>query len=79
MSYVQRVLDQIKAKDPEQTLFIQAATEILESLEPVMEAHPEYEENHILERFVEPERVIMFRVPWIDDNGVAQVNRGYRV
>ena len=79
MSYVQRVLDQIKAKGPEQTLFIQAATEILESLEPVMEAHPEYEENHILERFVEPERVIMFRVPWIDDNGVAQVNRGYRV
>jgi glutamate dehydrogenase (NADP+) len=79
VSYVQDVLDQIKAKDPEQTLFIQAATEILESLEPVMEAHPEYQENHILERFVEPERVIMFRVPWIDDEGVAQVNRGYRI
>ena len=79
MSYVQDVLEMVKAKDPEQTLFIQAATEILETLEPVMEAHPEYEANHILERFVEPERVIMFRVPWIDDAGVAQVNRGYRV
>lgn len=79
MSYVQDVLEMVKAKDPEQTLFIQAATEILETLEPVMEAHPEYQENHILERFVEPERVIMFRVPWIDDAGVAQVNRGYRV
>ncbi len=79
MSYVQDVLEMVKAKDPEQTLFIQAATEILETLEPVLEAHPEYEENHILERFVEPERVIIFRVPWIDDAGVAQVNRGYRV
>ena len=79
MSYVQDVLEMVKAKDPEQTLFIQAATEILETLEPVMEAHPEYQENHILERFVEPERVIIFRVPCIDDAGVAQVNRGYRV
>ena len=79
MSYVQDVLEMVKAKDPEQTLFIQAATEILETLEPVMEAHPEYQENHILERFVEPERVIILRVPWIDDAGVAQVNRGYRV
>ncbi len=79
MSYVQDVLKMVKAKDPEQTLFIQAATEILETLEPVMDAHPEYQENHILERFVEPERVIIFRVPWIDDAGVAQVNRGYRV
>ena len=79
MSYVQDVLEMVKAKDPEQILFIQAATEILETLEPVMEAHPEYQENHILERFVEPERVIIFRVPWIDDAGVAQVNRGYRV
>ena len=79
MSYVQDVLEMVKAKDPEQTLFIQAATEILETLEPVMEAHPEYQENHIRERFVEPERVIIFRVPWIDDAGVAQVNRGYRV
>ena len=79
MSYVQDVLEMVKAKDPEQTLFIQAATEILETLEPVMKAHPEYQENHILERFVEPERVIIFRVPWIDDAGVAQVNRGYRI
>ena len=79
MSYVQDVLEMVKAKDPEQTLFIQAATEFLETLEPVREAHPEYQENHILERFVEPERVIIFRVPWIDDAGVAQVNRGYRV
>ena len=79
MSYVQDVLEMVKAKDPEQTLFLQAVTEVLGTLEPVLEAHPEYEANHILERLVEPERVIMFRVPWIDDAGVAQVNRGFRV
>lgn len=79
MSYVERVIEQVKAKDPNQPEFIQAVTEVLESLEPVIEAHPEYEEAGLLERIVEPERVVMFRVPWVDDNGKAQVNRGFRV
>ena len=79
MTYAERVLEELKAKDPEQTLFLQAATEVLNTLQPVLDAHPEYEENQILERLVEPERVIMFRVPWIDDQGKAQVNRGFRV
>ncbi len=79
MSYAERILDEVKAKNADQPEFIQAATEILSTLGPALDAHPEYEENAILERLVEPERVIMFRVPWIDDNGKAQVNRGFRV
>ena len=79
MSYVDNVIEQVKAKNAEQPEFIQAVTEVLQSLEPVIEAHPEYEEAALLERIVEPERVIMFRVPWVDDNGKVQVNRGYRV
>ena len=79
MSYTQRVIDQVKAKDPDQPEFIQAVTEVLTSLEPVIAAHPEYEEAALLERIVEPERVIMFRVPGVDDNGNVQVNRGFRV
>ncbi len=69
MSYVENVIEQVKTKNAEQTEFIQAVTEVLESLEPVLEAHPEYEAAGILERIVEPERVIMFRVPWVDDEG----------
>jgi glutamate dehydrogenase (NADP+) len=79
MGYVDRVLEQVKAKDGEQAEFIQAVTEVLQSLEPVIEAHPEYEEAALLERLVEPERVIVFRVPWVDDAGNVQVNRGFRV
>ena len=79
MSYVDNVIEQVKAKNAEQPEFIQAVTEVLQSLEPVIEAHPEYEEAALLERIVEPERVIMFRVPWVDDNGKVQVNRGFRV
>ena len=79
MSYVDNVIEQVKAKNAEQPEFIQAVTEVLQSLEPVIEAHPEYEEAALLERIVEPERVIMFRVPWVDDNGKIQVNRGFRV
>ena len=79
MSYVDNVIEQVKAKNAEQPEFIQAVTEVLQSLEPVIEAHPEYEQAALLERIVEPERVIMFRVPWVDDNGKVQVNRGYRV
>ena len=79
MSYVSTVIEQVKAKNPNEPEFIQAVTEVLESLEPVFEAHPEYEQAALLERLVEPERVIMFRVPWVDDEGKVQVNRGYRV
>ncbi|MBE7094137.1 MAG: NADP-specific glutamate dehydrogenase [Clostridiales bacterium] len=79
MSYVQRVLDELKAKNPGEKEFHQAATEILLTLEPVINAHPEYEAAALLERFTEPERTILFRVPWMDDNGKVHVNKGYRV
>ncbi|MEC4272603.1 NADP-specific glutamate dehydrogenase [Adlercreutzia sp. R25] len=79
MSYVANVIEEVKAKNAEQPEFIQAVTEVLQSLEPVIEAHPEYEQAALLERIVEPERVIMFRVPWVDDSGKVQVNRGFRV
>ena len=79
MSYVSEQLEKLKAKNPNEPEFIQAATEVLESLEPVFEKNPQYEQAGILERITEPERVIMFRVPWVDDNGKVQVNRGFRV
>ncbi len=79
MSYVQNVLDQLIKKNPDQPEFIQAATEVLNSLALVIERNPQYQEASLLERIVEPERQIMFRVPWVDDNGKVQVNRGYRV
>ena len=79
MSYTEKVLAELKQRYPEQTEFLQAATEILGTIQPALDAHPEYEEASLLERFVEPERVIMFRVPWVDDEGKVQVNRGYRV
>ena len=79
MTYAQRVIEQVKAKDPNQPEFIQAVTEVLASLEPVLAAHPEYQDAALLERMVEPERVIQFRVPWVDDRGKVQVNRGYRI
>jgi glutamate dehydrogenase (NADP+) len=79
MSYADRVIETVKEKDPNQPEFIQAVTEVLESLKPVIDAHPEYERLGLLERIVEPERIIMFRVPWIDDQEKVRVNRGYRV
>ena len=79
MTYLEKVLEELKAKNPGQDEFIQATTEVLLSLAPVIEQHPEYEKAALLERLVEPERQIMFRVPWVDDNGDVQVNRGYRV
>ncbi len=79
MSYVDSVIEQVKAKNANEPEFIQAVTEVLTSLKPVIEAHPEYENAGLLERIVEPERVIMFRVPWVDDEGKVQVNRGFRV
>lgn len=77
--YVESVLKDVKAKNPNEPEFIQAVEEVLLTLDPVLEATPAYEKNAILERMVEPERVIMFRVPWVDDKGVVRVNRGYRV
>ena len=79
MKYVDRVLEELKAKNPGEPEFHQAATEILHGIEPVIAKHPEYEAAALLERFVEPERIIMFRVPWTDDKGGVHVNRGYRV
>lgn len=77
--YVATVLKDLKARYPWEAEFLQAAEEILESLGPVMEKEPKYQANKILERLVEPERTICFRVPWIDDKGEYQINRGYRV
>ena len=77
--YCKRVYEQILARDPDQKEFHQAVYEVLEGLEPMVERRPELEKNGILERFVEPERVVTFRVPWTDDAGKVHVNRGYRV
>lgn len=79
MSYVNDVLNSVIKKNPGEPEFIQAATEVLTTLEPVIESNPAYQKNAILERLVEPERQIMFRVPWVDDKGNVQVNRGFRV
>ncbi len=79
MSYVKEVLDSVIRRNPGEKEFHQAATEVLESLELVVDKHPEYRQNAILERITEPDRQIMFRVPWIDDKGVPHVNRGFRV
>ena len=78
-AYVKSVFDQVKAKNANEPEFLQAVEEVLETLEPVVEQMPEIEKNAILERIVEPERVIMFRVPWTDDAGKIHINRGYRV
>jgi glutamate dehydrogenase (NADP+) len=79
MSHIEDVLKVIKARDPNQPEFFQAAEEVLESLGPVMEAHPEFVEAKLLERIVEPERLFQFRVPWTDDDGNVHVNRGFRI
>ncbi|MDE7295944.1 MAG: NADP-specific glutamate dehydrogenase [Clostridia bacterium] len=79
MEYVERVLADLKAKNPNEPEFHQAATEILNGLKPVVAKHPEYEKAALLERFVEPERAVLFRVPWVDDNGTVHINKGYRV
>ena len=80
MSYVDEVLELVKKKNASEPEFIQAVTEVLNSLRPVVEANEElYRKNAILERITEPDRQIMFRVPWVDDKGQVQVNRGFRV
>lgn len=77
--YIKRVIEDVIARNPGETEFHQTVTEVLSSLEPVIEKHPEYEKTALLERLVEPERQIMFRVPWVDDAGKVHVNKGYRV
>ncbi len=79
MSYVSEQLEKVIEKNPAQPEFVQAVKEVLESLEPVIEANPQYQAAGILERITEPERQLMFRVPWVDDNGKVQVNRGFRI
>ncbi len=77
--YVRRVIENTTEKNQHQPEFLQSVTEVLNSIEPVIEAHPEYEKAALLERLIEPERQIMFRVVWTDDAGEIQVNRGYRI
>ena len=78
-AYLQGLYERVAQKDPDQAEFLQAVREVLESLEPVAEQRPDLVEAGVFERIVEPERVLMFRVPWVDDNGKVQVNRGFRV
>lgn len=78
-AYIERVIADVKKKNAGEPEFCQTVEEVLSSLSPLIDAHPEYEKNAILERMVEPERTIMFRIPWEDDKGVLHVNRGYRV
>ncbi|KRU17596.1 MULTISPECIES: NADP-specific glutamate dehydrogenase [Bacillus] len=78
-SYIDRVLEEVEKRNPGEEEFQQAVREILESLVPVFAKHPEYEKQGILERLIEPERLVVFRVPWVDDEGKVQVNRGFRV
>ncbi len=77
--YIEKILRDVKIKNPNEPEFHQAVQEVLESLEIVLQRHPEYRSLKILERMVEPERVIMFRVPWMDDQGEIQINRGFRI
>ena len=79
MEYLQDVLEKLKTKNNGEPEFLQAAYEVLTTLKPVIEKHPEFKQSALLERITEPERLISFRVSWIDDNGQVQVNRGYRV
>ena len=78
-SYAEKVLAQVKANNPGEPEFHQAVTEVLESLKVVVDNDPVYEQTGLLERLVEPERVLMFRVPWVDDEGRVRINKGYRV
>ncbi|MDM5321906.1 NADP-specific glutamate dehydrogenase [Bacillus altitudinis] len=78
-SYIDRVLEEVEKRNPGEEEFYQAVREILDSLVPVFAKHPEYEKQGILERLIEPERLVVFRVPWVDDEGKVQVNRGFRV
>ncbi len=78
-AYMQKVLDEVKARNEGEELFLQTVEEVFKSIEPIVEKHPEYEKAGLLERMCEPDRVIEFRVTWADDKGETHVNRGYRV
>ena len=73
------ILEIVQTRDPDQKEFHQAVGEVVESIKPVLDQTPEYRRHKILERMVEPERLIQFRVPWVDDQGEIQVNRGFRI
>ena len=77
--YLNRVYAEVERRDAGEPEFLQAVREVFESLDLVVGKHPEWEATGLIERFVEPERVIEFRVPWVDDNGKLHVNRGFRV
>ena len=77
--YLLNIYENVKQKDKNEPEFLQAVYEVLNSIEPYVNEHPELESAGVIERFVEPERLITFRVPWVDDNGKVHVNRGYRV
>lgn len=78
-SYVQSILTTLKQRDPNQPEFFEAASALLKTITPVLEKHPEYMKANILGRIVEPERAIQFAIPWQDDKGQIQINRGFRV
>ncbi|NLD87941.1 MAG: NADP-specific glutamate dehydrogenase [Clostridiales bacterium] len=78
-AYMQRVLDEVKARNPSEPLFLQTVEEVFKSIEPVVEKHPEYEKYAVLERLCEPDRQVAFRVVWTDDEGKTHINRGFRV
>jgi glutamate dehydrogenase (NADP+) len=77
--YIKNLMTEVKAKNPSEPEFHQAVEEVVDSLDIVLEKHPEYRSNKIIERIIEPERVIMFRVPWMDDQGEVHINRGFRI
>ena len=77
--YLEKALDEIKAKNPNEPEFIQAVKEVYTTVEKIIDKNPEFEKQAMLERIAEPERIITFRVPWVNDNGQVVVNRGYRV
>ena len=77
--YIESVLATVKKRNPGEAEFYQAVSEVLDTLRPVLAAHPEYQKAGLIERLVEPEKIIKFRVPWVDDSGRVQVNRGYRI
>ncbi|MCX8157243.1 MAG: NADP-specific glutamate dehydrogenase [Verrucomicrobiae bacterium] len=79
MGLIQETLDIVRRRNPNEPEFLQAVTEVLESIEPAIQRHKKYRDGKILERIVEPERQIIFRVPWLDDKGQVQVNRGFRI
>ena len=77
-AYIERIINEVKAKNASEPEFVQTVEEVFRSVEPVIDAHPEYEKVNLLGRMVEPDRMISFRVAWVDDQGNTQVNRGYR-